>query len=176
MRSHAIPLTQNSIDTGAFLARTVLVHAALASQPRGLLVITAPTGYGKSTLARHIGEHWAQHQARPLRSWTVRNTTTLAQALRSFCEAFGVDDRPTLPSPDVAADTALEALASCKDPGVLLVDLDGPPPAMPVKTLAAQILTEFALQHRVVVACRSPWLLSLERIALSAPVQSSCSR
>jgi LuxR family transcriptional regulator, maltose regulon positive regulatory protein len=169
--SHAIPLTQRSIDTRAFLERTALIEAALARQPRGLLVVTAPSGYGKSVLARHIGAHWSAQQVRPLRVWPLRSTTTLNQALRSFCEIFGFDDRPSSLNPDIAADTALEALALCADPGVLVVDLDGAPPVSVVKSLAAQVLTEFVQQGRALVACRNPWLLSLERIALSAPVQ-----
>ena len=170
----AIPLSQHYIDTHAFVERPALVAAALPDLQRGLLVLTAPAGYGKSWLSGQIASHWSEggeHGHKTVRTWTLRTTTTLTQALRSFCELFGHTDIPSLLNPDVAADTALEALACGPDTGMLVVDMDGAPPCRAVKSLASQVLTEFVTQGRALLVCRTPWLLSLERVALSATVQ-----
>lgn len=174
MLLRAIPLSQHCIDTRAFVQRRSLVEMALPEHQHGLLVLAAPAGYGKTWLSGRIAAHWSKTgdaHRRTVRIWRLHNTTTLTQALRSFCELFGHTDIPSSLNPDVAAETALEAMACSADIGILIVDMDGAPPCRAVKSLASQLLSEFVTQGRALLVCRTPWLMPLERVALSATVQ-----
>ncbi len=174
MPFQVIPLMQRVADPRSFAERPALLDAALANESHGLLVLAAPAGYGKSWLAQRIAARWQEAHSRrgmAVRQWNLSSKTTLTQALRSFCELFGQYDKPTLLSPDIAVDTALEAMACSDAPGILVIDMDGTSPNRAVTSLAAQLLAEFAVQGHALLVCRNPWLMPLERISLSATVQ-----
>ncbi|WP_028081746.1 LuxR C-terminal-related transcriptional regulator [Solimonas soli] len=172
MSNRAARSFQRSSEAKAFLPRPGLVDAALPDGGRGLLVLAAPAGYGKTWLARQLAQVWSERNPERVRVWTLHSATSLTQALRSFCELCGHAGMPASLNPDVAADTALEAMSQCPGGlGTLIVDMDGAPPGHAVKSLVRQILLEFCTQGRAVLACRNPHVLPLERIAMFAPVQ-----
>src|SRR5690606_19362285 len=79
-----------------FIARPALVQAVAAGQARGLTVLAAPAGYGKTWLAGQVARRWSQGAPRRdgLCVWTLQGSTTILQALRSFCALFDEQDVP----------------------------------------------------------------------------------
>lgn len=153
-----------------FVPRPGLIAALCSQAGMGLTVLAAPAGYGKTWLASQVAQAWAvPFPAAPVRIWTLQSSTTLMQALESFCALFGQHRVRSSLSPDSVADTAMAAIAADAGGQGLVIDMDGTPPSKAVQTLVAQVLLGYAPRGRVLVACRNPWLLPVDRIAARAP-------
>jgi ATP/maltotriose-dependent transcriptional regulator MalT len=153
-----------------FVPRPHLIAALCGQAEVGLTVLAAPAGYGKTWLAAQVAQIWAApFPAAPVRLWTLQSTTTLMQALESFCALFGQRKLQSSLSADSMADTAMAAIAADEGGQGLVIDMDGAPPSKAVQILVAQVLLGYALRGRVLVACRNPWLLPVDRISARAP-------
>ena len=157
-----------------FIARPALVQAVAAGQARGLTVLAAPAGYGKTWLAGQVARRWSQGAPRRdgLCVWTLQGSTTILQALRSFCALFDEQDVPASLDTTDAIDTALAAMtARGASPDTMVIDIDGVAPSKAVQALIAQIVLELAPRARLLVAGRTPWLLPLDRLAMLTPLK-----
>lgn len=157
--------------TREFIARPALIESLTRQISPGLTVLAAPGGYGKTWLLRQIAQTWGNTPTRqtPLRVWTLQNSSTPLQALRTFCALFGHCQIPQDLDADSIIDTALMAIASASDahqPGPLIIDMDGAPPSKAVRSLAGRILLDYVNRGRTFVACRHLWSLPIDRVAV----------
>lgn len=152
------------------IPRPALLSKLLRQTGPGLTVLAAPGGYGKTWLLNQIARAWphAAPGANGARVWTLHSSSTPMQALRSFCALFGHHELPGNLDADAISDTALLTIA-LTDPekaGTLIIDLDGAPPSKLVCALVGQVVLDYVTRGRVFVACRNPWSLPIDRVAM----------
>jgi LuxR family transcriptional regulator, maltose regulon positive regulatory protein len=157
-----------------FVPRPSLVAKLLGTSATGLAVLAAPGGFGKTWLTGQVAQGWAASlpSAAPVRIWTIQSSTTVTQALRTFCALFGQSGVSPQLDPDSAADAALEILANNQaEAGPLIIDMDGVPPAKAVQSLIGRIVLEHVVHGRTLVACRSHRNLPIDRVSMCAPLK-----
>jgi ATP/maltotriose-dependent transcriptional regulator MalT len=161
-----------------FIPRSALLGSVLAPPHRGLVVLGAPAGYGKTWLLTQAAAAWSSFPSAQgsAVTWRLQGRTTVLQALRSFCAIYGRQADPVAANPEAAVEMALALLGTEPLPGLLVLDLDGMPPSKAVLTLVVQVILEIAQRGFVLVACRSTQLLPLDRLSALAPLRVLCTR
>lgn len=150
-------------DFGRYLPRRDLVDAALGLLSKGVVVIGAPCGYGKSWLACQLCKRLSGSGVPSVlyvRVTSHSSKNLIVQDLIGGLRSLGhelVDDN---------FDTLIAFLGLGADMPVVVVDLDGPPPPRSVRSFVSNLIGSLAQCTKLVVACRRPEQLALNRLEL----------